>query len=383
MIYLDSHATTPVAPEVLAFMLPYFTDHYGNGNHKMGWKNKAAIESARFNVAQLLGCRPNEIVFTASATESINIAMLGAVEANTTNRRHIISQPTEHPAVLSCLEQIKSKGYQVSFVKVDALGRIDLIHLEELLGEHTFMVSIMMVNNEIGTVQPVKGIGNLCRKNGALFFSDLTQGVGWHLIDMEHYPIDFAAFSSHKIYGPRGVGALYVKNGPQNSNISPILFGGGQEAGLRPGTHNAPGIVGFGKACEIIEAGDSDTQQLAANRDLLYRLLKNELSIKLNGCPHNRHPANLNISIAGVRGEELQGSLQNIMFSTSSACSSHSPKPSHVLSAIGLTNEEKQSSIRFGISKFNTKEEIYEAARLIIGQVKRLSKPVQQMASTR
>ncbi len=359
-IYLDSHASTPVDQDVLSEMLPYFTEHYGNGNHKAGLKTNSALEKARFQVSNLIGARPSEIIFTSGATEAINMGLLGLVDGNATNRNHIVTQRTEHSAVLQCIEVIKQKGYRVTILDVDSVGRIDVKQLQQVITNDTLVVAIMLANNEIGTVQPVEEIGKICRNTGTKFFCDITQGVGWHLINVDTMNIDLATMSSHKIYGPRGVGALFVRRLKTKVTINPILFGGGQERGFRPGTYNIPGIVGFGKACELQQLNSKENyDHIRTMRDRLHNSLLSSIDgVTLNGCLKNRHPGNLNISISNVTGEELIGALPNIIFSTSSACASGSAKPSHVISSITTDRNVLKGSFRFGINKYNTLEEI-------------------------
>ncbi len=373
-IYLDTHATTPVDQEVLNHMLPYFTIYYGNGNHKLGWKSNSAMEEARFQVAQLIGARPTEITFTSGATEAINLALLGLARSADHKRRHIITQKTEHSAVLKCIEVLEKKGFRVTRLDVDSVGRINLEELNAAINEETLVVAIMLANNEIGTVQAIKEIGAKCRTWGAKFFCDLTQGLGWHSISVDEMNIDLAAMSSHKIYGPRGVGALFCRRKFSKTEIQPILFGGGQEKGIRPGTANIPGIVGFGKACQIQkDNGSSIAKKTGELRDHLQKQLFDGIEgVKLNGCPVNRHPGNLNIAIPGIRGEELLGRLPNIMFSTGSACTSGSAKPSYVIQSLGVEEWVLKSSLRFGISKFNTPSEIDYVAAQIIQQVNQI-----------
>ncbi len=365
-IYLDSHATTRVDRDVLHCMMPYFTEHYGNGNHALGWKSDAAIENARVQVGQLIGAKPSEFIFTSGATEAINLGLLGLAKNNDSGRNHIISQKTEHAAVLQTLQQLEQEGYKITLLDVDPVGRIKLEDLKEAISENTFMVAIMLSNNEIGTIQPIHAIGEICKKWGSLFFCDLTQGVGWYNLNLQTLPIDLAAFSSHKIYGPRGAGALFGQK-KLLKKLAPIMYGGGQEKGLRPGTVNLPAIVGFGKACEIaFQNAKNITPKIETLRNYFQdRLFSAIPGIRLNGCPENRHPGNLNISIDNVSGEELAGQLPQLIFSNSSACTNN--KTSHVLAALpnksALANEK---SLRFGIGKYNTAEQIDLAAQKII-----------------
>lgn len=372
-IYLDSHATTPVDQDVLESMLPYFTKYYGNGNHKMGWKTESAKETARFQVAELIGARPTEITFTSGATESINLALLGLAASNNGKRKHIVTQKTEHSAVLECVKELRNRGFEVTMLDVDTVGRVDLNQLEAVVGSNTLFVAIMLANNEIGTIQPIHEIGEICRSSGAKFFCDLTQGVGWHPINVDKMNIDLASMSSHKIYGPRGVGALFIRNLNPKTSISPIVFGGGQERGIRPGTSNIPGIVGFGKACELYHKTSGKTNvKIRDLRDRLQEFLFSSIEdVKLNGCPIHRHPGNLNIAIPNITGEELIGALPNIAFSTSSACASGSAKPSHVISALNVSEAVLKSSFRFGVNKFNTMSEIDYVGERIVEIVKK------------
>jgi len=372
-IYLDSHATTPVDQDVLSAMLPYFTEHYGNGNHEAGWKTNSAIENARFQVSNLIGAKPSEITFTSGATEAINMALSGLAKANTSKRNHIVTQKTEHKAVLQCVETLKQDGYNITMLDVDEVGRIKIEELKKVVNENTLVVAIMLANNEIGTVQPIEEIGEITKKNGAKFFCDITQGVGWYSLDMQKLNIDMAAMSAHKIYGPRGIGALYVRKSNPKTEILPLHIGGGQERGLRPGTHNLPAIVGLGKACELLQLNTKEVfSEIREMRNRLQgQLFSTIKGIKLNGCPNNRHPGNLNISIPNITGEELKGALPNIMFSTSSACSSTSGEPSHVISSITSDKAILYGSFRLGISKNTTVKEINTILELIIEVVQK------------
>ncbi|MEO9511080.1 MAG: cysteine desulfurase family protein [Flavobacteriaceae bacterium] len=373
-IYLDAHATTPVDPEVLSAMLPYFTEYYANGNHRAGWKTDEAIENSRFQVANLIGARPSEVTFTAGATEAINMALIGLAKANNSGRNHIITQRTEHKAVLQCIGALEKQGYNVTMLEVDQVGRIDLQELKNTVTNKTLVVAIMLANNEIGTVQPIEAIGDVCKNKSAKFFCDLTQGIGWYPLDLKKMNIDMAALAAHKFYGPRGVGALYVKKKNPQITIEPILFGGGQENGFRPGTSNVPGIVGLGKACELLQINGKEIYvKIREMRDRLQKQLFSSIEgVKLNGCPDNRHPGNLNMAIPSISGEQLKELLPNVMFSTSSACSSTSPKPSHVISALGVNNAVIESSFRLGIHKYNNNEEIDFVSEKIIQLVSKV-----------
>ena len=383
-VYLDSHATTPVDQDVLNSMLPFFTQKFANGNHRAGWETAAALEAARHQVAAYLGARPSEITFTSGATESINLALLGLADNNPDNRQHIITQRTEHSAVLHCVEALVQKGFKVTMLEVDTVGRVDLNQLNDVIGEDTLVVAIMLANNEIGTVQPVQQIGEICRKWGAKFFCDLTQGLGWHPVDVDLMQIDLAALSAHKVYGPRGIGALFSRRKGDRVSLNPICFGGGQERGLRPGTANIPGAVGFGKAIEIMtDTADNYFKSVQEMRDRLQDHLFSAIEgIQLNGCPISRHPGNLNISIPGVSGEDLIGALPHLIFSTGSACTSGSAKLSHVLSALGTDPKLLNKAFRFGIGKYNTMEEIDYVGNIIVEKVQALQKRRQKMVPT-
>ncbi len=371
-IYLDSHASTPVSQDVLSAMLPYFTEHYANGNHKAGWKTTEALENARFQASNFIGAKPSEITFTSGATEAINMALLGLAKANISDRNHIVTQRTEHKAVLQCVNYLKQQGYKVTMLEVDAVGRIKIEDLKLAVTDKTLVVAIMLANNEIGTVQPIEAIGKICKSKGTKFFCDITQGMGWFPINMKKLNIDMAALAAHKFYGPRGVGALYIKKTNPRIAIKPILLGGGQENGFRSGTSNIPAIVGLGKACDLLQLkGKEIYSKIRKMRDYLQEQLFASIDgIILNGCPDNRHPGNLNIAIPSIAGEELKELLPNVMFSTSSACSSTSPKPSHVISALGVNDAIIKSSFRLGINKYNTVEEIDYVAEKIIKTVK-------------
>ncbi len=373
-IYLDSHASTPVDQDVLQSMLPYFTQHFGNGNHQAGWKTDSALENSRLQIASLIGARSSEIIFTSGATESINLSLIGLARSRSNKRNHIVTQQTEHSAVLKCIESLEQQGFKVTKIGVDAVGRIDLNEVNEVVTNNTLMVAIMLANNEIGTVQPIQEIGQICKDNGARFFCDLTQGLGWHPVQVDKMNIDLAAMSSHKIYGPRGVGALFVRRKNLKVDLSPIIFGGSQEKGLRPGTVNIPGVVGFGKATEILETqSEITTTRVQKLRDRLQEQIFSSIEgVQLNGCPTNRHPGNLNIAIPNVSGEDIIGALPNIIISTGSACTSGSSKPSHVIASLGVSKEIQKNAFRFGIHKFNTTEEIDFAADKIVRTVKKL-----------
>jgi len=364
-IYLDNNATTPVDPRVLEAMMPYFTDKFGNASskHSFGYIANAAVEHAREQIAKLINADTNEIYFTSGATESINLVHFGTAEKFLNKRNHIISSNVEHSASYESLLQLQKKGVEVSFTRCDAKG---LIHPEIIVDEinaDTFLVSIIAANNEIGTINNISEIGNLCRNNNILFHTDATQAVGKIKIDVKEMNIDFMSFSSHKIYGPKGVGALFIRKGSEDK-ILPLMFGGGQEKGIRPGTLNTPAIVGFGKAAEICSAElEAESKRIRQLRDYFYKKIASNLdSVKLNGDIEKRLPGNLNLFISGVKSDVLIANIRDIAFSTGATCSSETGKPSRILKAIGLSDDEAKSSIRLGIGRFNTDEEIDYAA---------------------
>jgi len=384
-IYLDCHATTPVDAAVLAQFLPYFVDHFGNAasrSHRYGWVADSAIETARARVAGFIGARPPEVVFTSGATEAINLALFGLARDPAAERNHIVTQVTEHAAVLECVSELERRGFRVTRLGVDGVGRIDLEELRSVVDHRTLTVAIMAANNEIGTTQPTSEIGAICRKAGALFFCDLTQGLGWQDVDLARDGIDLASMSSHKIYGPKGVGALFVRR-TKRDRLRSHLFGGHQERGMRPGTSNVPGIVGFGAAFELMEQdGHEIKHRVRGLRDGLQNRLFEELEgLTLNGCPKQRHPGNLNIAIAGVQGDDLLGALPEVAFSAGSACMSASTKYSHVIAALSTEKARLEGSIRFGVGKHNTQEEIDHVADRLIEIVRHLRKRAHGMGA--
>jgi len=378
-IYLDNHSTTRVDPLVVDAMLPYFTEIYGNASsksHVFGWKAEAAVENARHQAARLINSNYREIIFTSGATESINLAIKGIAETYASKGNHIITCVTEHEAVLDSCRSLEEKGFEVTYLGVDKYGLIDLEEFEKSINERTILVSIMFANNEIGTVQPVKEIAEICKKRNVLFHSDATQAAGKIEIDVTKCNFDLLSFSSHKIYGPKGVGALYGRSRIPKNRITPQIDGGAQERGIRAGTLNVPGIVGFGKACEIaknvLEAEALSTELL---RDRLYEgLISKVPGIKLNGHPQKRLPNNLNICIEGVDADSLMMAAKDIAVSTGSACSSESVAHSHVLSSIGVSHELMRSTIRIGIGRFNTSEEIDYVLNILIRKINELRK---------
>jgi cysteine desulfurase len=362
-IFLDNHSTTPVDPRVLEAMLPYFTQDFGNASskhHRYGWVAEAAVGKARKQVASLIGAESNEIIFTSGATESINLALKGVAEGYNSRGGHIITAATEHRAVLDTLDHLQRLGYQVTGLPVDSTGLVAPEVLQNSLTKQTLLVSIMVANNEIGTIAPIELIGRICRERGILFHTDAAQAVGKIPIDVTRLNVDLLSFSAHKMYGPKGVGALFVRKSVPRFTIVPQIDGGGHERGLRSGTLNVPGIVGFGAAAELARLEMSEeSRRVVALRDRLIKGLFEQLdNVTLNGHPSERLPNNANLTFTGVRADRLIADMRDIAVSTGSACSSASPQPSHVLRAIGLDDEGIASSVRFGLGRFTTEEEI-------------------------
>jgi cysteine desulfurase len=376
-IYMDHHATTPVDPEVFEAMRPYFTEQFGNAasrSHAFGWAAEGAVEAARAQVASLLGAKPIEIVFTSGATESDNLALKGAAHAYREKGTHLITSAVEHPAVLDACRRLERDGFQVSYLPVDRTGLLDPATVAKAITPKTTLVSVILANNEIGTIQPLAEIGALCKAKGVLLHSDAVQGVGKIPVDVEALGVDLLSLSAHKMYGPKGVGALYVRMGRPRVRLIPQMDGGGHEKGRRSGTLNVPGIVGLGKACEL--AGRrmaADATRLTALRERLRRELFLRLDgLILNGHATQRLPGNLNVSFELIRGESLVLSLREIALSSGSACSTASPEPSHVLRAIGVGDDLAHASLRFGLGRGNTEEEVDYAVGRIVEEVTRL-----------
>ena len=363
-IYLDHHATTPVDPRVLEAMLPYFTEKPGNAasaSHSFGWEASSAVERARAQVAQLAGASPRDIVFTSGATESDNLALQGAMLAARVPQGHIVTMSTEHKAVLDTVRHLEHAGFHATVLSPEADGRLDLDLLRAAILPETVLVSVMYANNEVGTIQPVSEIGAICRERGALFHCDAAQAFGKLAIDVERDRIDLLSVSAHKMYGPKGIGALYMRRGLK---LEPLIYGGGHEHGLRSGTLNVPGIVGFGEACALAMGEmETDARRIGALRDRLWARLAVTGGARLNGGMEHRLPGNLNVSFAGVDGDALLAAIPGIAVSAASACSGGDS--SYVLEALGTPSEFLQCSVRFGIGHANTEEEIdYAAARV-------------------
>lgn len=362
-IYLDNNATTPMDPRVLEAMLPYFVEKFGNAasrNHSFGWVAEEAVDYAREQVAKLINADPKEIIFTSGATESDNLALKGVFEMYASKGNHIITATTEHKAVLDTCKHIEKMGGQVTYLEVNPEGLIDLKELENAITDKTILIAIMYGNNEIGVIQPVREISAIARKHGVLFFTDATQAVGKVPVDVQADGIDLMAFSGHKMYGPKGVGALYVRRKNPRVKVTAQMDGGGHERGMRSGTMNVPGIVGLGKACEIcMNEMEAEAKRLSVMRDRLENALMELEEAYVNGSKEHRLPHVSNISFKYVEGEGLMmGFNKNIALSSGSACTSASLEPSYVLKALGLGDDLAHSSLRFGLGRFTTDEQI-------------------------
>ncbi|MCJ0743732.1 IscS subfamily cysteine desulfurase [Pedobacter montanisoli] len=361
-IYLDNNATTPLDPRVLEAMLPYFTNKFGNAasrNHAFGWVAEEAVDYAREQVAKLIGCTDKEIIFTSGATEADNLAIKGVFEMYADKGNHIITATTEHKAVLDTCKHLEKLGAKITYLNVKEDGLIDLQELEAAMTPETILVSIMYGNNEIGVVQPVKEISAIAHKHGALFMTDATQAVGKIPVDVNADGIDLMAFSAHKMYGPKGIGALYVRRKGPRVKVTAQMDGGGHERGMRSGTLNVPGIVGFGKACELCRLEmDEEAKRLSALRDKLENALLGLEESYVNGNKEHRLPHVANISFKYVEGEGLMMAMKDLAVSSGSACTSASLEPSYVLKSLGLSDDLAHSSIRFGLGRFTTEEEV-------------------------
>jgi cysteine desulfurase len=386
-VYLDNNATTPCDPRVVEAMLPYFFEHHGNAasrSHPYGWEAEDAVDKARKQVAELIGADEKEIIFTSGATEADNLAIKGVFEMYSRKGNHIITAKTEHKAVLDTCKGLEKKGAEITYLDVQEDGLIDLSKLEAAIKPTTILVSIMWANNETGVIQPMKEIGDICAKNGVLLMSDATQAVGKIPVNPRENGIHLIAFTAHKMYGPKGVGALYVSRKEPRVKVTAQMDGGGHERGMRSGTLNVPGIVGFGKAAEIAHAEMAkDAERLSKLRDRLESELKNSLEeVYINGNPAHRMPHVTNMSFKHVEGEGLMMTFnQNIALSSGSACTSASLEPSYVLVALGLGDDLAHSSLRFSLGRFNTDEDIdfaVEAIRNGVNHMRDLS-PIWEM----
>jgi cysteine desulfurase len=376
-VYLDHNATTPCDPRVVEAMVPYFTQSFGNAasrNHPFGWQAEEAVDYAREQVAALIGADPKEIIFTSGATESDNLAIKGVYEMYASKGNHIITCTTEHKAVLDTCKHIEKEGGEVTYLPVDAQGMINLQELEAAIKPTTILVAIMYANNEIGTVHPIREISAIAKKHGVLFFTDAVQAVGKIPVDVNKDGIDLLAMTAHKMYGPKGIGALYVRRRNPRVKVTAQMDGGGHERGMRSGTLNVPGIVGFGKACELARLEmDKDAERLSKLRDKLETSLLKVEEAYVNGNPLSRLPHVSNISFKYVEGEGLlMGFNRNIALSSGSACTSASLEPSYVLKALGLGDDLAHSSLRFGLGRFTTEEQIDYTIEQVTNTVNRL-----------
>lgn len=375
IIYMDNHATTPIAPEVLDAMLPYLTTHFGNAasTHPYGIKAKDAVDKARHQVANLLSCLPEEIIFTSGATESDNLAIRGAAYAYKDKGNHIITSTAEHHAVLDTCHALDTEGFETTYLPVDKYGMVNLDDVEAAITSKTILMSFMYANNEVGTINPIREIADIASKHGVLFHSDAVQGIGKLESNMDGLGLDMASITAHKIYGPKGIGALYVRSGKQ---LDPLFYGGGQEAGIRPGTLNVAGIVGLGAACEACQnTMEMKTEEKVVGplRDALHQKFASQLTdIHLNGHPEKRLLGNLNLCFAGVQSHALLMGLKSVAVSTGSACDSESVTPSHVLVAMGIPNDLALTTVRFGLGRYNTAEEVDIVVEEVIKTVNRL-----------
>ncbi len=376
-IYMDNHATTRVDPRVLDAMLPYFSETFGNAasrNHEFGWLAEQAVEKGREQIAKLIGATSKEIIFTSGATESDNLAIKGIAEMYREKGNHIITQATEHKAVLDTCKRLEKFGFRVTYLPVQKDGRIDLDDLKRAIDDKTILVTIMAANNEIGVLQPIREIGALCHEKGVFFHTDAVQAVGKVPFNVIADNVDLASISGHKIYGPKGVGALYVRRKNPRVQLVAQIDGGGHERGMRSGTLNVPGIVGLGKACEVaMNDMEQESKYLSGLRDSLKDQIFGELDeVYINGSTEHRLPGNINISFAYVEGESLLMGINDVAVSSGSACTSATLEPSYVLKALGAGDDLAHSSIRFGIGRFNTQAEVNYVAQRVIETVKRL-----------
>jgi cysteine desulfurase len=371
LIYLDNNATTRTDPRVVEAMLPYFTERYGNAaslTHALGREADEAVEQARAQVAALIGAHPREISFTSGATESNNLALKGVAAMYRPKGDHLVTVATEHKAVLDPIRRLEREDFHVTILPVDAYGQVTVEQVAQALTPRTILVSVMAANNEIGTLQPIRQIGRLCKERGVLFHTDAAQAAGKVPLDVEEMGVDLLSVSAHKMYGPKGIGALYVRRRDPRVRLEPQMDGGGQERGLRSGTSNVPAIVGFGVACELCRQEMPDeARRLTGLRERLRRGIQEQLDgVTLNGHPDQRLPGNLNLSFTLVKGEALLMALRDVALSSGSACTTASLEPSYVLKALGLDDDLAHASIRFGLGRFNTEEEVEAVIREVV-----------------
>jgi cysteine desulfurase len=377
-IFMDYHSTTPVDPRVLAEMLPYFTEKFGNAasrSHSFGWAAEEAVDYARERIAKLIGAQSEkEIVLTSGATESDNLALKGVAEFYKDKGNHIITSVTEHKAILDTCKRLEKEGFTVTYLGVGKDGRVDPEEVRRAITDKTILVSIMLANNEIGTVQPLEAIGKITREKGILLHTDAVQGIGKVEFDVQKMNVDLASITAHKMYGPKGVGALYVRRSKPRVRLVAMMDGGGHERGYRSGTLNVPSIVGFGKAADImLKEGKEESVKLLALRERLRESIQSRVDeTYINGSMEHRLPGNLNISFNFVEGEAMMMAIKDVAVSSGSACTSASLEPSYVLRALGVGDELAHSSIRFGLGRFNTEEEVDYVADLVVGKVNHL-----------
>jgi len=386
-VYMDNNSTTRTDPRVVEAMLPYFTEKYGNAasrNHPYGWEAEAAVEEAREQIGALIGASAKEIIFTSGATESNNLALKGAAAMYKKKGNHFITQATEHKAVIDPLKRLEREGFQVTVLPVDSFGQVTAEQVRQAMTDKTILVSIMAANNEIGSLQPIKQIGKLCKEKGVLFHTDAVQAVGRIAIDVNEMGIDLLSLTAHKIYGPKGLGALYVRKKDPRVRLEPMIDGGGHERGMRSGTLAVPLIVGLGEACDIArrEMADEGKRTYRLRERLRKGIMDQLPESYLNGHPDERLPGNANISFAYVEGEGLMMGIKDVAVSSGSACTSASLEPSYVLRALGVGDELAHSSIRFGIGRFTTEEEVDFVIDLVVKEVNRLREmsPLYEMA---
>jgi len=373
MIYLDNHATTPCDARVVEVILPFFSETFGNPSstiHAEGRKAADAIEIARSQVAKLINARPKEIVFTSGATESNNIALQGLIHHSKGERKKIVTTKIEHKTIINQCKALERLGYEIKFLPVNKFGEIIFDQAEKLIDENILVVSVQTASNEIGTIQHIKSLAKIAHNNGAYFHTDAAQAVGKISVDVQNWDVDLLSISAHKFYGPKGVGALYIKGGAHSIPLSPLVYGGEQEFNLRSGTLNVPGIVGIGKACELCTRElEKDYHHLSSLRDYLEKELIDQVEIRVNGSLNNRLPNNSSLTFPGLDTEALIVNMPDLAISTGSACSSGALEPSHVLQAIGMSREEADSTLRIGLGRFNTLSQINQSIEIIIAAV--------------
>ena len=378
-IYLDNQATTPLDPKVFSAMEPWFTEKFGNAssrNHTYGWEAEEAVEIARESVAATIGALPKEIIFTSGATEANNIALQGAAKSYQDQGRHIITVKTEHKAVMDVCQHLSKNGFDVTYLPVDKGGILDLTKFEDAIRDDTILASVMHVNNEIGVIQPIKELGAICKNKGVIFHVDAAQSLGKIPINVDDMGIDLLSISAHKFYGPKGIGGLYIRRKDPRVQLQPIMFGGGHERGIRSGTLPVPNIVGMGRACDLAaDVMNEENLKITTLRDALLQGIRDENPNALvNGSMEYRLSGNLNMSFPGVNNEAIIAAIPEIAISSGSACTTSTMEPSHVLLALGMSKEEAYSSLRFGIGRFNTEQDIHIAVKSINGCMKKLGK---------